>query len=139
MDVSLLAPLKALEDKNRCLEKTYAEERLKTEIVQEALTKSGKAISPKRDGQETVLEHGLSVRLACAAFTISESWYHYQPKLSDENIDLIQEYRTRLIADVVTGKLDVRGMEVAVAEEPPKADTNANDFGADACGQETMA
>jgi type I restriction enzyme S subunit len=27
-------------------------------------------------------------------------------------IDLLQEYRTRLIADVVTGKLDVRGVEL---------------------------
>jgi type I restriction enzyme S subunit len=37
-------------------------------------------------------------------------------------IDLIREYRTRLIADVVTGKLDVRGVELpplGEAEEPP--------------------
>lgn len=27
-------------------------------------------------------------------------------------IDLVREYRTRLIADVVTGKLDVRGVDV---------------------------
>ena len=27
-------------------------------------------------------------------------------------IDLLREYRTRLIADVVTGKLDVRGVEL---------------------------
>jgi len=32
-------------------------------------------------------------------------------------IDLIQEYRTRLIADVVTGKLDVRGVELPHLEE----------------------
>jgi type I restriction enzyme, S subunit len=35
-----------------------------------------------------------------------------------EEISLIREYRTRLIADVVTGKVDVRGIEVSeVAEE----------------------
>ena len=34
-------------------------------------------------------------------------------------IDLLQEYRTRLIADVVTGKLDVRG---AAAQLPEEAD-----------------
>ena len=33
---------------------------------------------------------------------------------ADRQAELMQEYRTRLIADVVTGKLDVRG---AVAEE----------------------
>ena len=38
---------------------------------------------------------------------------------SKREIDLIQEYRTRLIADVVTGKLDVRG----AATELPEVDT----------------
>ena len=32
-------------------------------------------------------------------------------------IDLIREYRTRLIADVVTGKLDVRGVELPPLDE----------------------
>lgn len=32
-------------------------------------------------------------------------------------IDLIREYRTRLIADVVTGKLDVRGVELPALDE----------------------
>jgi len=39
MDASLMARLKELEDENRRLKKMYAEERLKTEIVQEALQK----------------------------------------------------------------------------------------------------
>ena len=39
MDVSLIARLKELEDENRRLKKMYAEEKLKAEIVQEALTK----------------------------------------------------------------------------------------------------
>lgn len=33
-------------------------------------------------------------------------------------IELIQEYRTRLISDVVTGKLDVRGVELPALEHP---------------------
>ena len=32
-------------------------------------------------------------------------------------IDLLQEYRTRLIADVVTGKLDVREAAASLLEE----------------------
>jgi type I restriction enzyme S subunit len=32
-------------------------------------------------------------------------------------IDLLHEYRTRLIADVVTGKLDVRGVEMPSLDE----------------------
>jgi putative transposase len=39
MDASLMARLKELEDENRRLKKMYAEERLKAEIVQEALQK----------------------------------------------------------------------------------------------------
>ena len=45
MDASLMARLKELEDENRRFKKMYAEERLKAEIVQKALQKSGKAIS----------------------------------------------------------------------------------------------
>ena len=39
MDASMMARLKELEDENSRLKKMYAEERLKAEIVQEALTK----------------------------------------------------------------------------------------------------
>ena len=39
MDVSMMTRLKALEEENRRLKKMYAEERLKYEIVQEALQK----------------------------------------------------------------------------------------------------
>jgi len=39
MDVSLMARMKELEDENRRLKKMYAEERLKAEIVAEALAK----------------------------------------------------------------------------------------------------
>jgi putative transposase len=40
MDASLMARMKELEDENRRLKKMYAEERLKAEIVAEALTKN---------------------------------------------------------------------------------------------------
>ena len=36
---------------------------------------------------------------------------------SDEIFDLLSEYRTRLISDVVTGKLDVRGVELPELDE----------------------
>ena len=39
MDASLMARLKELEEENRRLKKMYAEERLKAEIVQDALQK----------------------------------------------------------------------------------------------------
>lgn len=39
MDASLMARMKELEEENRRLKKMYAEERIKNEIVQEALEK----------------------------------------------------------------------------------------------------
>jgi putative transposase len=39
MDASMVARLKELEDENKRLKKMYAEERLKSEIIQEAMAK----------------------------------------------------------------------------------------------------
>jgi putative transposase len=39
IDASLMARMKELEDENRRLKKMYAEERLKSEIIQEAMAK----------------------------------------------------------------------------------------------------
>ena len=39
MDTSMMARLKELEDENRRLKKMYAEERLKAEVIQEAMRK----------------------------------------------------------------------------------------------------
>jgi putative transposase len=39
MDASMMGRLKELEDENRRLKKMYAEERLKAEIIQEAMAK----------------------------------------------------------------------------------------------------
>lgn len=38
--------------------------------------------------REAVTRHGVSIRLACAAFVISETCYRYQPKLADENAEI---------------------------------------------------
>ena len=35
-----------------------------------------------------VEQHSISIRLACQAFSISETCYRYQPKLSDENAEI---------------------------------------------------
>ena len=45
MDASMMTRLKELEEENRRLKKMYAEERLKAEILKEAIEKSGKAVS----------------------------------------------------------------------------------------------
>ena len=51
-------------------------------------------------------------------------------KMSDNTkrqIETIREYRTRLIADVVTGKLDVREAAAGLPEVDPLAEEHADD------------
>ena len=43
--------------------------------------------------------------------------------VAERQIDLLQEYRTRLIADVVTGKLDVREAAASLLEEADERDS----------------
>lgn len=45
----------------------------------------------------------------------------------EREIDLIREYRTRLIADVVTGKLDVRAAAAGLPEELAEIEPEAAD------------
>ena len=62
----------------------------------------------------------------CLDFRI-ESSPHRAAVAALREIDLIREYRTRLIADVVTGKLDVREAAANLSEEVEGPD----DWGAD--------
>ena len=50
MDASMMAKLKGLEDENRRLKKMYAEAQMSADILKEAMTKKGEAISAPRDG-----------------------------------------------------------------------------------------
>jgi type I restriction enzyme, S subunit len=62
---------------------------------------------PPREEQAAIVEH-LDRRLA--------DLEHHALR-SEREIDLVQEFRTRLIADVVTGKLDVRDAAVWLPDE----------------------
>jgi type I restriction enzyme S subunit len=52
-------------------------------------------------------------------------------------IELVREYRTRLIADVVTGKVDVREVAARLPEEPPEEESEWIDTEEMAEGEET--
>ncbi|WP_116827754.1 MULTISPECIES: IS3 family transposase [Pseudomonas syringae group] len=89
MDASLMARLRELEGENRRLKKMYADERLKAEIIQEAMGK--KVVKPSRRremAQETVRSGRASIKLACLAFCVSTSCYRYPPRLSSENAEI---------------------------------------------------
>ena len=49
----MMVRMKELEEENRSLKKVYLEEKLKAEIVPEALEKSGEAISQAGDGPQS--------------------------------------------------------------------------------------
>ncbi|MEB3736106.1 IS3 family transposase [Halopseudomonas pachastrellae] len=89
MDASLMARLRELEEENRRLKKMYAEERLKAEIIQEAMGK--KVVKPSRRremAQHAVTSGKVSIKLACVSFGISTTCYRYQPRLSAENAEI---------------------------------------------------
>lgn len=44
--------------------------------------------SRREMAKQAVTQRGVSIRVACQAFSISETCYHYQPKLSDENAEI---------------------------------------------------
>jgi len=74
------------------------------------------AFAPDLAEQKTILEH---IATETAAFDKAI-------EKAQSEIALIREYRERLISDVVTGKLDVRHIEVAVpADEPNSEDDEA--------------
>ena len=52
-------------------------------------------------------------------------------------IELLQEFRTRLIADVVTGKVDVREVAARLPEEPPEKEAELMDTDETAEGEAT--
>lgn len=60
----------------------------------------------------------------------------------EREIELLREYRTRLVADVVTGKLDVRELAVRLPKEAaPDITENETDLSIDpeAAGEEAIA
>jgi putative transposase len=86
MDFSLMTRMKELEEENRRLKKSYIEAQIKADIVRRPSQKDSEAISLTRGGEaRTVEEKGLSIRLACEAFGMSETGYLYQPRHNAEN------------------------------------------------------
>jgi len=78
--------------------------------------KDFKVLIPSLDEQEHIV-HGVKQRTS----NLDEAAKH-----ALQEIKLVQEYRTRLIADVVTGKVDVRGMAFEMPED--FEDVDAADF-----------
>ncbi len=96
MDTSMMARMKELEAENARLKKMYIEEKLKAEIVTEALAKKWWAQSHRREmTQRAVRDKAIPIRLACEAFRVRESCYRYEAKSNAEN-ELIANWLIRL-------------------------------------------
>ena len=86
MDVSLMARMKELEEESRQLKKLYVEAQIKADIVAAALAKKTLRPSRRREvARWAIEEKGLSIRLACEAFGLSESGSRYVPQRNVEN------------------------------------------------------
>ncbi|MGE8358023.1 MAG: IS3 family transposase, partial [Microvirgula sp.] len=96
MDAALMTRMKELEAENARLKKMYAEERLKADILKEAIGKKVVRPSHRREmAMRAVRDRSLTVRAACAAFGVSETCYRYRAKGSVEN-ELIADWLVRL-------------------------------------------
>lgn len=63
----------------------YDEEHLKAEIIQEAGKKVVRTSCRRKMAQQAVAHYAISIRLACKAYSISETCYCYQSKSNDDN------------------------------------------------------
>ena len=68
-----MARMKELEDENPRMKKMHAEERLKAEIVAEALTKMVAPSQRRETAQWVVAQRSAIVRLPCQAFAIAQT------------------------------------------------------------------
>ena len=110
------------------LNNDYIDSLLRNASIQNQLPHSIKQASPVHDSG-CYPESFLDIPLLCPPGTEQDAIVeHLERATADTNaaitrarrqIDLVQEYRTRLIADVVTGKLDVRE---AAAQLPDESD-----------------
>lgn len=92
-----------------------------------------------RDGQDLNFDNFRSVDLPVVPLTEQKEIAHFITNATtninkasanlEREITLLREYRTRLISDVVTGKLDVRGVVVPeIAADVPDEDAIAGDL-----------
>jgi type I restriction enzyme S subunit len=77
---------------------------------------------PSRDEQMLILK-GVQTETAELSAAVSRL---------EREIELLREYRTRLVADVVTGKLDVRAVAARLLDVPAQGDDNGAGFDDDA-------
>ncbi len=88
MDASMISEMKALAEENRRLKRVYAEMSMQNDLLKEVLGKKHRPSLRKEMAVKAVADRGISIALACRAFSISESCCRYERKLSGENVEI---------------------------------------------------
>jgi putative transposase len=88
MDASMMNRMKELEDENRRLKESMQGSASRRRWSRRRWQKVVKPSRRCEMAQHAVADRGLSIHMACAAFSISETCYRYQPRLSDENAEI---------------------------------------------------
>ena len=97
---------------------------MKPELLKEAPVNTQGNLNVERIGQMLIPLPEESIQEAIVQkLNILDSLYQKKITIIGEEIATLTEYRTRLISDVVTGKVDVRG--IVVAEEPNEDQENS--------------
>ncbi|MHA1523020.1 MAG: IS3 family transposase, partial [Alphaproteobacteria bacterium] len=91
MDASLISEMKDMAEQNRRLKRMYAEMSMQNDLLKEALGKKPLRPSQRKEmAVKAVAQRRVSIALACRTFSISQTCYRYECKLSDENAQIAE-------------------------------------------------
>lgn len=79
-----MSRMKKLEDKKQRLKKMYAEERLRPKSSRRRWKKVVAPSQRREMAYWAIAQRSAKIRLACQAFDISQTFYHYNAKLNAE-------------------------------------------------------
>ncbi|CUS01885.1 Type I DNA specificity S subunit [Candidatus Promineifilum breve] len=101
---------------------------MKLELLREApVNTQGNLNIDRIGGQSLPLPPMLEQKLIMKKIEVDTTEVSAAMRRTKQQIDLIREYRTRLIADVVTGKLDVRAAAAGLPEELEEIEPDATE------------
>ena len=100
----------------------YVFRAMRPELLREAPVNTQGNLNVDRIGSRGIaVAPALEQRLVVRQIEASTAGLNAATNRANRQIDLLREYRTRLIADVVTGKVDVREASASLPEVDPRA------------------
>ena len=88
-DASLISEMKSLAEENRRLKRMYADVQLQNDLLKDVFIKKISRPSLRKECAKMAVEtQGVSIKLACKTFMISENCYRYETKNDNENAQI---------------------------------------------------